>query len=287
MLLSVKRQIKPLEILSSEQVNKIHLSTLSLLERTGVSIHSDQALQILSEMGCQVDKDDKRVRFHSEFVNEMMSKCPSEFDWHSARPDGNKYVKLKDGYVNYTISHSPTHFIDLEGVRRQSTMQDVVDMTKLADTLEMMHIGGSGLSGTVEEVENNYDRITAAAVRFVYEIKNSDKPLFVPPSGGSAEDAFDYFNIIRGDIDELRKRPCTWAWINVISPLTHDKLMTDYALGFAMFGLPILFCPEVMAGATGPVTLAGTLVQHNAEVLSGAVMCQAAAKYYEMGHPPL
>jgi trimethylamine--corrinoid protein Co-methyltransferase len=286
MLLSVKSCLKPLELLSKDQVEKIHESTLKVLEKTGVIIHSDQALDILKLNGCNIDENTKKVYFPPELVEEMVKKSPAGFEWHSAHPDGRKYVKLEKGMVNYTVSHSPIFVIDLERKRRQATLQDVSDLTRLGDALEMMHIGGSGLSGTKEEIDNNFDRITAAAARFVNEIKNSDKPLFVPPSGGSAEDAFDFFTLLRGDIDELRKKPCTWAWNNVVSPLTHDKLMTDYALGFAMFGLPVLFCPEVMAGTTGPTTLAGSLVQHNAEVLSGVVMCQVTAEHYEMGHRP-
>ena len=280
MLLSVKSSLKPFELLSKDQVERIHESTLKVLEKTGVIIHSDQAIDILKSTGCTIDEKTKKVYFPSELVEEMVRKSPTGFTWHSAHPDGKKFIKLEKGMVNYTVSHSPIFVIDLEGKRRQATLQDVSDLTRLGDALEMMHIGGSGLSGTKEEIDNNFDRITAAAARFVYEIKNSDKPLFVPPSGGSAEDAFDFFTLLRGDIDELRKKPCTWAWNNVVSPLTHDKLMTDYALGFAMFGLPVLFCPEVMAGTTGPTTLGGALVQHNAEVLSGVVMCQITSEYY-------
>jgi trimethylamine--corrinoid protein Co-methyltransferase len=286
MLLGIKSSLKPLEILSKEQVEKIHESTLILLEKTGVNILSEQALDILKANGCIVDEKTKRVKFPESLVEEMVKKSPTGFKWYSAHPDGKKHIKLEEGMVNYTVSHSPIFVIDLEGNRRQATLQDVADLTKLGDALEMMHVGGSGLSGTQEEIDNNYDRITAAAARFLFEIRNSDKPLFVPPSGGSAEDAFDFFNLIRGDLDGLREKPCTWAWINVISPLTHDRIMTDYALGFAMFGLPVLFCPEVMAGTTGPTTLGGTLVQHNAEVISGLVMCQVTAEHFGLGHRP-
>jgi trimethylamine--corrinoid protein Co-methyltransferase len=53
--------------------------------------------------------------------------------------------------------------------------------------------------------------------------------------------------------------------------------MVEGTLIFARAGLPVCFSPQVQAGATGPVTLAGTLVQHNAEVLSGVAIAQAAS----------
>lgn len=284
MLLGVKNNIPPLSILTMEQVEQIHHATLEVLENTGIKVLSEQSLNILGEAGCTIEKN--LAKIPQTIVEEMVKRCPQSFTWHSAHPDSQKHIKLEPGRVNYTISHSPTHVIDLDGKRRQATLQDAADMTRLGDAMDMQHSAGSGLSGTKEEIDQGYDQITAAAMRFIYEIKNTDKPMFVPPSGATPEDAFDFFNLIREDLDELRKKPCTWAWVNVVSPLTHDEIMTDYAVGFAMFGLPVLFCPEVMAHATGPATLAGALVQHNAEVLSGVVICQLANESYGIAPSP-
>ena len=284
MLLGVQQNIPPLELMTLNQVQEIHEATQQILNTTGVKVLSNQALEILGNKGCQIEGNN--VRISPEIIDDALKRCPSSFKWHSAHPDSKKFIKLESGRVNYTISHSPTQVIDLGGMRRPATFQDIADMTRLGDAMEMEHIGGSGLSGTVEEVERGLDQVTAAAYRFVFEIKNTDKPIFVPPSGYSAEDAFEFFNLLRGDLDGLRRKPVTWAWTNVVSPLTHDKIPSDYAIGFAMFGLPVLFCPEVMANATGPVTLAGSLVQHNAEVLSGIVMCQLANEYYGIAPPP-
>ncbi|MFX0093485.1 MAG: trimethylamine methyltransferase family protein [Candidatus Hodarchaeota archaeon] len=286
MILGVKNKLQPLDILNKEQIEEIHQSTVRVLEKTGVRVLSEQALDFLESGGCIVNKDSKRAWIPSGILEEMVRKSPSSFAWYSAHPDSKKHIRLEPGRVNYTISHSPTHVIDLEGKRRQATFQDIADITLLGDTLEMMHVGGSGLSGVKEEIDQKLSRIPAAAYRFIYEIKNTDKPIFVPPSGESPDDAFDFFNIIREDVEELRRRPCTWAWVNTVSPLTHDEVSTDYAIGFAMFGLPVLFCPEVMSGATGPATLGGSLVQHNAEVLSGIVICQLAAEQMGMNHRP-
>ncbi|MFX0050615.1 MAG: trimethylamine methyltransferase family protein [Candidatus Hermodarchaeota archaeon] len=284
MLLGIQNNLPPLTILSNEQVERIHQATLKVLENTGVYILSQQALNILKEAHCKVDNN--KAYITSELIEDVLKRCPSSFTWHNVHPNSNKHIKLEPGRVNYTISHSPTHVIDFEGNRRRSTFEDITKITRLGDGLEMMHLGGSGLSGTVEEIEQRMDQITAAAYRFVYEVKNTDKPLFVPPSGGTPDDGLEFFNLFRDDLDDLRRRPITWAWVNTVSPLTHDETATDYALGFALFGLPVLFCPEVMAHATGPVTLGGTLIQHNAEIISGIVMCQLINEVYGIAPPP-
>ncbi len=284
MLLGIKNNLPPLTILSKEQVEEIHQASLRVLKNTGVRVLSQQALDILKENKCKIESN--RVLLHSELIEDVLNKCPSSFTWYSVHPDSKKHIKLEPGRVNYTISHSPTHIIDFKGKRQRSTYKDIANMTRLGNALEMMHLGGSGLSGTVEEIDQGLDLMTAAAYRFIYEVKNTDKPLFVPPSGATPEDGLEFFNLFREDLSDLQKRPCSWAWVNTVSPLVHNETMTDYALGFAMFGLPVLFCPEVMAHATGPATLGGTLVQHNAEILSGIVMCQLANEYYGIAPPP-
>lgn len=68
------------------------------------------------------------------------------------------------------------------------------------------------------------------------------------------------------------------GWENPVSPLSHGKAQTEMVLEFAKLGLPIHIGPAIQAGATGPVSLAGVLVQQNAEVLSGIVIAQSAAE---------
>ncbi|MFX1282664.1 MAG: trimethylamine methyltransferase family protein [Promethearchaeota archaeon] len=284
MLLGIKNNLPTINILSNNQVEEIHEATLQVLEKTGVRVLSQQALDILKEARCKIKS--KKVFLDSDLVEETLNKCPSSFTWYSVHPESKKHIKLESGRINYTISHSPTHVVDLEGNWRRSTFADIADMTRLGDALEMMHLGGSGLSGTVEEIDLQLDLMTAAAYRFVYEVKYTDKPLFIPPSGMSPDDGFEFFNLFRDDLSDLQKKPCSWAWVNTVSPLMHNETMTDYALGYAMFGLPVLFCPEVMAHATGPATLGGSLVQHNAEILSGIVMCQLANESYGIAPPP-
>jgi trimethylamine--corrinoid protein Co-methyltransferase len=62
-----------------------------------------------------------------------------------------------------------------------------------------------------------------------------------------------------------------------VSPLQHDADALDAAMLLAGQGVPIVVYSLALAGATSPITLAGTMVQTNAEVLSGLVALQLAA----------
>jgi trimethylamine--corrinoid protein Co-methyltransferase len=59
-----------------------------------------------------------------------------------------------------------------------------------------------------------------------------------------------------------------------ISPLMHDGPMTEACIELAKLGVPIMIFPMPLAGGTSPVTLAGTMLVHNIEFLSGLVLFQ-------------
>jgi len=58
------------------------------------------------------------------------------------------------------------------------------------------------------------------------------------------------------------------------APLQWSELLSQNLIDCAKFGIPVEIVPMPQLGATGPVTLAGSLVQHNAEFLSGLVMVE-------------
>ena len=93
-----------------------------------------------------------------------------------------------------------------------------------------------------------------------------------------AQDLIRMASVVAGGEEELRRNPVMMGWENPISPLSHGKGQTEMVIEFAKLGLPIHIGPAIQAGATGPVTLAGVLVQQNAEVLSGIVIAQSAAE---------
>jgi len=89
-----------------------------------------------------------------------------------------------------------------------------------------------------------------------------------------AQDCIHMAEILAGGSKELKEKPNLACHVNTISPLCHGTDMTEGLVSYACAGLPVIISPEVMSGATGPVSLAGTLVVQNAEVLSGLVLAQ-------------
>ena len=103
----------------------------------------------------------------------------------------------------------------------------------------------------------------------------SDKCLFGGLGGLDESIAImDMLKIVYGDKEELIKKPRIVTIISPLSPLQFDRAMLDSMITYADYGQPIIVAPAVMAGTTGPVTLAGTIALSNAESLAGIAVSQ-------------
>ncbi len=262
-----------LNLLTDEQIEAIHVSTLEVLQNTGVQVLSASARELLKDTGAEIDLEKKIVRFPPYLVEEALNKCPSSVTLYGRNP--KLFCQFENDWINFGVSGGPPNILDLEGERRTATFNDVADHCRLADALEHIHVGGCDIVGTIEEssLPPRLAQLESAFIR----VKNTEKPCVFEPYGGPPDDIIEFCAIIRGGLDNLRKYPMGWAWSNPLSPLIHEEGMTDQVIAYAQRGLPVMFASAIMAGMSGPVTLAGALVQQNAEILSGIVIAQMAA----------
>jgi trimethylamine---corrinoid protein Co-methyltransferase len=79
---------------------------------------------------------------------------------------------------------------------------------------------------------------------------------------------------VRGSREALAENPFVVCYPEPISPLKHPTDAVEKLLVAAEYGVPIVYTPCPMGGATAPATIAGLLVQANAETLSGLVIAQ-------------
>jgi len=262
-----------LKILSNEEIYDIHVSTLDVLEHTGVRVELEGALKLLDKMGAVVDFKTKGIRIGADLVNEALRKTPPSFILHARNPKFN--LRIENDRVYFLDGGLPTRVIDLDGKRRPATMRDVADLTRLYDALEYIDMTGSGVFPT--DIPEPIHHVHA----YLTKLENTDKVAFYSYYARGrvvAQDLIRMGSVVAGGLEQLRKKPVIMGWENPISPLSHGKAQTEMVLEFARLGLPIHIGPAIQAGATGPISLAGVLVQQNAEVLSGIVIAQSAAE---------
>ena len=75
-----------MEILSIDQIESIHQTSLRILRDIGLRVESRTALKLLSDLRVEVNFDNNRVCFDPDLIEEMIIGLPSEFTIHARNP---------------------------------------------------------------------------------------------------------------------------------------------------------------------------------------------------------
>ncbi|MDH5438077.1 MAG: trimethylamine methyltransferase family protein [Candidatus Bathyarchaeota archaeon] len=262
-------------VFTEDALDAIHLASLDVLERTGVRIHHGETiLKMLKDKGCTVDFEKGVVLFPSYLVEEAVKKTPKTFVMYGRNP---KYdCKLDGRHIYFTTDTETTNTVDLStGEWRPSTMDDLEKLTRVTDALESYAAGGH-LTTSLDKPNN---------VRCLHDyaaaLNNIEKPCgwsVYPPE--LAMQLTDYQLEIAiaatGSEKKLRERPLGDGGFCTESPLKFEGRYVEIALKLAKLGFPCSVASMPLGGATAPVTLAGSLVMTNAEILSGVCTIQLA-----------
>jgi len=266
-----------LEILNGDQLYQIHLASLQVLENVGVKVEEERTLRVLVDAGAKVDIKSKIARIPNYLVKEGLQRAPSAFTLFGR--DRKHKQTFGDGRVYFSMQGEGVRVLDLEtGIRRASTLRDVIAFYRLADALE--NIDHASVCVSALDVPD-----AAAPAYEVFEgFKNTTKTIDGYQYGESkSRDTIRIASVVAGGEEELRKTPMLLGFYNPVSPLQHSKDLLEGLRIYAECNQPTIIAPMDLAGGTGPVTLAGLLVQQNAEVLSGIVI----AELFSPGAPVL
>jgi len=260
-------QITPgLRLLSESQKGEIHSATLELLRRTGVDVLVPEVRDLLKKAGCWMDG--KRAYIPSHLIEWAIRTAPSRVVLCDRQ--GNPAMEL-EGRKGYYGTGSDTPFVidAYSGERRQSVLQDVANVAKLVDALK--HIDFLMCMGIASDVTESLSDL----YHFREMVHNTKKPIiYTAWNRANLEDIVEMAEAIAGGAEALRRNPFMALYSEPISPLTHAKESCEKLLFLAEKGLPVVYTPAVMIGGTSPVTVAGSLVQANAEALSGLLITQ-------------
>jgi len=259
-----------LEILSKNEIYEIHLATLQVLERTGVKVDDPKALYMLRDAGATVDSKTSVVKIPEHLLNDGIRKAPNYFTLFGR--ETSYKLRFQRGQTYFSSQGTSAFVIDFEtGKRRKAALKDVKSFFILSDALE--NIDHASLAVWPSDVPED----VAYAYALLEGFRNTAKTLDGYNYGeGISIDNIEMASVIAGGREELRKNPRLLGFVNPVSPLEHSKEMTEGLRIFAEYKQPTLIAPEAQAGSTAPVTLAGLLVQQNAEVLSGILISQLA-----------
>ncbi len=254
------RNIKPLEIFSDEQVEAIHRATLEVLEVTGVRFESDKALQLLKKHDCKVDFEERRVRFPAGLVEECLRKSPSSFRMRARRPANDVHI---GGNTLYFSPSPGMRSIDLNTWEQKvPTIQDNHDAVKVLDALPNVHLAPSYTPYC--ELEG-VPPVMLLPVSCWSRMKYFTKPSRIGAASESHIWEIQMAQALGVDV---------FGAFEAAPPLTWYEDAIDCAWACAENGYPVEVGCGCVMGGTGPATIAGALVQSNAEIMSGIVLVQ-------------
>jgi trimethylamine--corrinoid protein Co-methyltransferase len=270
LVLHAKSQ-RPFEIMSRDDVQDIHSATLHVLEHVGVRFEDEQALRILSDAGAIVDSKTHLAKLPASIVEEAIRKCPKTVRL-CGRAKGHDLL-LGDGEVYFSAGANALQIHDLEtGMRRAPTSEDCAQLTRVFDALENVH---AFLPAVIPQ---DVPQAIADRVKCQISYENCEKHYLTDIYGrDSARDLIEIAAAVSGGSDELRKRPIISINPSVNSPLTWGIDSTQPLLEAASYQVPVILDCMPNAGATSPITLAGSVVQQNAECLSFVTLAQLVA----------
>ncbi len=258
-------------LLSEDDLDSIHWATLEVMENTGIKIHSEKALKILEDAGAFVDSKKHLAKIPAYLVEEALRKAPKHIRLHARNPRFD--IKLDGKHVYFSTDGIGVATIDFEtGEKRDSTKKDVATTAIIADALDDLHIyWPMVVASDVPPQAHVLHELEAS-------LNNTEKPITMNSTSKFEEAIYEVKMLaaVVGGEEELRKRPIAHAFECTVSPLTLDEGATDAALEFSRVGIPVAFMGMPHAGMTAPITLAGTMVINNAEVLSSFTIIEMA-----------
>jgi len=259
-----------LKVLNREQALAIHTAALEILERIGFKMEHSDALEMLSDAGCQISGD--WVRLPAYLVEEALRSAPKQIALYDQM--GNKTMPLVDGNPFYGTGSDATFTLDLEtGKRRRVVLKDAANFAKLVDGLDNMAFAMSMANPEDVPVEDIYVYV------FTEMVKNTNKPIvFIADSGTDIAKIYQIACRVVGGEEELKKKPFVLNYSEAISPLRFPQNVMEKLIFCAQRRMPICLPSGANAGGGAPVTLAGALALGIAENLVGLVVHQLAGK---------
>lgn len=257
-------------ILTESEIENLHNRTLRLLQDVGIVIEHAGAIDLLERAGARVDQGAQRAWLPSGLVQDALCEVPSACLLAGQEPAWDMHLAVNGGTYTRTIG-GPEHVYDCERrARRPVSRGDLVRWTRLAHRLA--HID---LVNAIFPLDISPEARDVTAVATMLE--NTTKPLIIQAySNRSLEWIVELAASAVGGLENLHRRPRLAVYTSSFSPLRYSRDEIDVLITAGKHNLPVFINSSPLSGATGPVTLAGTLLLMNVETLAGVVVAQLA-----------
>ena len=259
-------------LFTDDEIDEIQLGTLEVMEKTGLFVEDEEALEIFDGGGADVNRKSKIVKFPPYVVEDAIRSAPSKILLPGRNPRHDFIVE--GNRVGFTNFGEGIFVNDLStGEQRSSNKQDTADAALLVDYLENFDLCQRAV-GARDKPPEALSVHNAEAV-----LTHTSKHCVIGPVDREPlKWVIEVAAAVAGGKDKLRERPLLSFNTCPTSPLRLLGPFCRIVIDAARFGITPNIISMAMAGASAPVSLAGALVIQNAEILGGIVLSQLVRK---------
>jgi trimethylamine--corrinoid protein Co-methyltransferase len=257
-----------LQLLSHETIERVLAEAYDLLSDPGVRVHSERALRLLAEHGAEVDWAAQVAHVPADVAHNAVETAPSSFYLHDAQ--GAPAVHYGGDDVQFDPGSAAIEILDHGKIEsRAPVTADFLRFIKLADGLDALDAVATSLvcADVPQEIADLY--------RLYLALLYTDKPVV---TGAFAVETWhtmkDLLVAVAGSAEALAEKPRAVFDVCPSPPLLWSEITCENLMDCAQYGIPAELVSMPLAGATGPATLMGAVVQHAAENLSGVTIHQ-------------
>lgn len=257
-----------IDVLSEKDIQTIHRGSLNLLAELGVRCESEAILDVFKKGKAKVNLDSGVIHVSPDIVESALKTTPSSFALCGREPE--KDLRMEQGRAYFAIggSSEPFYYDYDRNQPRQSRKEDVADVTRVAQAAEdidiIMAICMAGDVPREHSYKHEYDAV----------FRNTTKPvIWSAPSRTDTLTMIDMAIALSGSEKAFRERPWLGLYASTISPMEIGAY-NDGVIDAVNMGIPIVVTAGANMGGTSPMTVAGSLLQMNAEGLFAIVFTQ-------------
>lgn len=257
-----------LKFLSDELVRQIVDEAVEILCKLGVELNNVEVVSTLGDYGAKVDIHKNQVFLTESMIQKALDSSPKSFKLYDVT--GNETNDFSGYKIHFTPGSAALNILDYHsGKIHKPITSDYIKYAKLVNGLDYIKSQSTALipSDVHEKISDSYRLFLS----FLY----SDKPVVTGTFTSEAFEVMKDFQVaVRGSEEALKAKPLTVFSACPTSPLKWSDVTSQNVVDCARYSIPVEFISMPLTGFIAPVTLAGTLVQHTAETLSGIVISQ-------------
>jgi len=259
-----------LNLLSGELVKQIIDEGFALLIDPGIQVKNNEALSMLANAGAEVDMESRIAKIPEKVARQALESSPSEFYLYNL--DGEKVVHYGGDSVQFDPGSGGITILDRETQKqRQALTEDLVKFVKLVETIPQVDAQSTAfITSDVPEAIGDLYRLYIA-------LNYMRKPII---TGAFDKKTWwtmkDMLVAVVGSEKALAEKPVAVFDACPSPPLKWSDITCQNLIDCAKCNIPAQLISMPIAGGTSPITLAGAVVQHTAESLSGVTINQLA-----------